>query len=362
MSDATDRTVDHELRERIETIGDLKGRGSDLLTLSVRPDQSLGTVLEEVEEDHAEIEYIEEDTRQFRRDALENLRRILREYESTPDQGLIVYTGVVDDELIEYVFDDLPEPVGTAVYRAANDFSTEPLESIAGSAATYGLLVLERGRAVLGAVTGGRTELLRELTSEMEGKHSPDGQSDDQYENERQREKEDFFETVAEEATREFLGEDPVDRLLLGGTTVMIEEFRDGEYLDYRLEERTVGGTFTVEYASEQGLRELVERAEPHLEPEQQVPREVLDRFYGELESDGEVVYGHEDVAEALTYGAVETALVSEALSAEAIAEIGEQTADIDGEYVLISTDFEDGERFYEAFDGVGALLRYPIE
>jgi peptide subunit release factor 1 (eRF1) len=156
MSDATDRTVDHELRERIETIGDLKGRGSDLLTLSVRPDQSLGTVLEEVEEDHAEIEYIEEDTRQFRRDALENLRRILREYESTPDQGLIVYTGVVDDELIEYVFDDLPEPVGTAVYRAANDFSTEPLESIAGSAATYGLLVLERGRAVLGAVAGGR--------------------------------------------------------------------------------------------------------------------------------------------------------------------------------------------------------------
>jgi peptide chain release factor subunit 1 len=124
--------------------------------------------------------------------------------------------------------------------------------------------VIERGRAVLGEVTGGRTELLRELTSEMEGKHSPDGQSDDQYEHERQREKTEFFESVAEEAAREFLGEDPVDGLLLGGTTVTVEEFREEEYLDYRLEERTVGGSFTVEYASEQGLRELVERAEPH--------------------------------------------------------------------------------------------------
>lgn len=92
------------------------------------------------------------------------------------------------------------------------------------------------------------------------------------------------------------------------------------------------------------------------------MPREVLDRFYAELDADGDVVYGREATEEALTYGAVETAPVSEALSAEEIAEIEERTVDIDGDYIVVSTRFEDGKRFYEAFGGVGALLRFPVE
>lgn len=69
----------HTLREQIETIREMTGRESDdLITLSIPPSQPLETAREQVEEDHAEAEYIADDSRQFRRNALENLRRILR--------------------------------------------------------------------------------------------------------------------------------------------------------------------------------------------------------------------------------------------------------------------------------------------
>lgn len=166
------------------------------------------------------------------------------------------------------MFDDPPEPVQKSVYVSSNKFSTDPLETVANSLATYGLIVIEQGQAALGKLTGDRTELVQEFHSQVRGKHSTDEQSQDQYERERKRQKREFFETVAEEATHEFLSDDPVDGLLIGGTTVTVDEFRQGDYLDYRLQERTIGGSFTIEYASEQGLREFIEKAKPHLEPE----------------------------------------------------------------------------------------------
>jgi peptide chain release factor subunit 1 len=356
---------DYDLRDRMERVDAAESGETDLLTLAVPPNRSLGAVREEIEADHAEAEYLDADhASRGDRDALERARRVLLAYEAVPENGLVVYAGDVDGETVEHVFDDLPHPVTEWTYEFDNEFDTAPLQWATTAESADGLVVVERGAAVLGRLVGDDLTVEEALESQVMGKTRAGGQSAARFERERERQKEAFFDEVADEAKRAFLGDDPVDRLLVGGTTVTGEAFLEGDYLDHRLEQRVEGGTFPVEYASEQGLRQLVDRAEAELlDPERRAARDTVDEFYTALKENGdEVVYGRDVTEKALEYGAVETLLLADSLPLETVTELEEAAAAEGGETVVVSTDFQGGQRFDQAFGGVGALLRFSIE
>ncbi len=371
----------YERQERIERVERAEANEDDLVTVAVPPDEPLGEALERVEEDRAEAEYIDtegEDAAYL--DALEAVRSVLQHHEETPENGLVVYAGVVDGEVVEYVFDDLPSPVSQFVYERDNEFDAELLDAAAeGETKTFGLLVVERGGAALGLTENDEVRVVETVDSDVMGKTKAGGQSADRFERDRERQKEEFFETVADEAERAFLGDHDaesasatrgVDGVLLGGTSVTVEDFREGGHLDHRLEDRLVGDPVSVEYASEQGLRQLAEKASDRIETaERREMRETVDRFFDALDAGGgsddeseEVVYGRDSVAQALEYDAVDTALVSADLSAEEVREVQDRTDAEGGDCVVVPTDFERGKRFREAFDGEAALLRFAIE
>ncbi|NHN59595.1 MULTISPECIES: Vms1/Ankzf1 family peptidyl-tRNA hydrolase [Halorussus] len=380
---------DYERHERIERVEDAEATADDLLTVAVPPDRTVGEALERVEEDRAESEFIEEESEDAAYlDALEAARGVLQHRDSTPENGLVVYAGVVDGEVVEYVFDDLPSPVSEFVYERGNEFRTDVLDAAAGASKTFGLLVVERGGAALGLTENDDVQVIETFESDVMGKTKAGGQSAQRFERERERQKEEFFESVGEEARRAFLGEhddesasasSDVDGLLLGGTDVTVDDFREGDHLDYRLEEMLVGDPVSVEYASEQGLHQLVEKASDRIEDaERREMREALDRFFdaldagnaggagGDADGDGsagdDVVYGREAVDEALEYDAVETALVSADLPFEAVRDVQERATEEGGDCVVVPTDFDGGRRFDEAFGGMAAILRFPIE
>ncbi|WP_207587310.1 Vms1/Ankzf1 family peptidyl-tRNA hydrolase [Halomontanus rarus] len=397
---STETETDYELHERIETVADATAERDELVTLSVPADDSLGSARERVETEHASADYIDSDEASTHlTDALERVRRTLHEYEELPDNGLVVYAGVLGGDITDFVFDDLPSPVEDEVFVQSNEFDTDPLDVAADDAPTYGLLVVERGGAVLGWLEDDRVVLEETHDSDVMGKTRAGGQSEGRFERERERQAEEFYDTVADAAARTFL-DDPsatassaeaeelreqkrsangesddttdtdddsrIDGLLVGGTTVTAEQFLEEADLDHRLEERLVG-PFSVEYASEQGLRQLVENAEDHLEDAQHArAREALERFFTELQADGEgeteATYGREEVDRALEFDAVETLLVAETLDVEEIRELEERVTDAGGECLVVSTGFEAGQRLEQAFGGVAALLRFPIE
>ncbi len=358
-----------DIRERIETVENVSADRASLVTVAIPPNESLEAVHNRIEHDHANAEYGDSgSTNRPLQNALEEVRRILQDYEETPEHGIVVYAGVADEELITYVFDDLPSPIDELVYEQANEFDVEPLESMTEPAATYGLLVVERGGAVLGHLEGEEIITIETLDNEMADETPSEDSSPEEAEGgameSRQVEwKEGFFDDVAEAAERVFLGEDPIDELLVGGAEVTTEEFIDRDRLDHRLHDR-IAGTFTVEYASEQGLRQLVERAEDYLtEAEDRPAREALDRFFEAINAEEEeVVYGHEKIEEALEFDAVETLLISESIPTEEASELAERAEDIEADHVFIPTEIERGEQFEQAFDGLGALLRFRIE
>ncbi|MFB6165299.1 MAG: Vms1/Ankzf1 family peptidyl-tRNA hydrolase [Haloarculaceae archaeon] len=351
-------------RARIDDVAAAESESDSLVTLAVPPDQALGDALERVEEEHARAEYIDADeASRPERDALGQLRHVLHEYDETPASGLVVYVGDVDGELVEYVFDDLPAPVPEAELVRANAFDTDPLAASTHPAPTYGLLVVERGGAALGRFEGGGVEPIETLDSQVMGKTKAGGQSADRFERRREQQKESFFSDVAEAAERAFLGEDSPEAVVLGGTEVTADEFRRGEYLDHRLRDLLVEHTYAVEYASEQGLAQLAERARDDLDAAgTEAAREALDRLFAGLDREDEpVVYGRAETERALEYGAVETTLLAESLPVETVQELRDRTEGEGGDCLVVPTADERGTQFADAFGGVGALLRYPL-
>ena len=358
----------HDLHERIEEVKAASADRTALVTVAIPPEESLDAVRNRIERDHAQSEYGDSGpTNTYVEESLEELRRVLRKYDEVPDNGLVVYAGVVDEESVEYVFDDLPAPIEGFVYEQANEFATTPLDSMTAPSATYGLLVVERGGAALGRLEGEEVvpveTMENEVAEETPSLDSAPEEAEGGALEERQAEwKEGFFDDVADAAERAFLGEEPIDELLIGGTEITVEEFTGDDRLDHRLRDR-IAGSYTVEYATEQGLRQLAERAEEQLtESGDLLAREALDQFFEAIETDEAVVYGREKVDEALTYDAVETLLLAESIPAAEAGELAERAEEIEADRVMIPPGIERGEQFEKAFDGCGALLRFEIE
>ncbi|WP_440763711.1 Vms1/Ankzf1 family peptidyl-tRNA hydrolase [Natronorubrum sp. DTA7] len=354
---------DYELHDRLNRLSSASADRDILVTLAAPPNESIGEVRQPVETDYAEASQLDEQS--FPKpliDAVESVRSELNEYDEIPDNGLAIYAGVADGDLLTSVFDDLPVSIDDSVYRHATEFDLEPLEAITEPESTHGLLVVERGGAALGLLDEEGVEPIDTFESEVPGKSSAGGQSAERFERDRERQKREFFDEVAERADRQFLGDDPVDGVLLGGTTGTIETFREEAELDHRLEDRIVG-EFAVEYASQQGLHQLAEKGQEAIEErDREAVTETLDEFFERIGDDEPVAYGHDEVDDALEYDAVETLLLSTALEGADLQEFGDRTEAQGGETVVVPDDFPDGNRFVEAFDGVGALLRFPIE
>ncbi|MFC4358606.1 hypothetical protein ACFO0N_11705 [Halobium salinum] len=364
----------NDVHDRIEDVSNATADGPHLVTLAVPPEQTLDAALELVEEKHAEAEYIDADeTSERATEALERTRRILNDYEETPENGLVVYAGVVDAETVDYVFDDLPSPVGAEAFERSNEFDTDPLD-VAAAESTYGLLVVEHGEATLGTLRGDEVEQVATLGSDRREDNPTSGALGDREQGSRE-----FFERVAERAEVAFLGEDadeqrrddanpgqsdvdPVEGLFVGGSDVTATEFLDEEYLDHRLQSRVVGDAVAVGDASEKGLRGLAEEARERLEEEQRRNvDDLLDEYFAELVSGEEAVAGREATDEALEYEGVATTLAAGTLPTEELRSLEQRTVEQGGEFVVVPTDVDRSEQFREEGD-VGALLRFPVD
>ncbi|NGM67970.1 single-stranded DNA-binding protein [Natronolimnobius sp. AArcel1] len=353
----------YELHDRLERLAAASADQDILVTLAVPPDDSIGEARQPVETDYAEASQLDEQSLPTPLvDSLESVRSALTEYDEIPENGLAIYAGAVDGEQLLTVFDDLPIAIEESIYEHANEFDLSPLEDVTEPDSTYGLLVVERGGAALGWLDETGVEPIDSFDSDVPGKSSAGGQSAERFERDRERQKRDFFDTVAERATLEFVDEG-AHAVLLGGTTGTVETFREETDLDHRLED-LLEGEFAVEYATEQGLRQLAETGQQAIdERDRRDARDALEDFFAGVRDDDEAVaYGYDEVDDALEYDAVDRLLLSTGLEEQRLQPLGDRTAEQGGDTVVVPDDFADGERFLEAFDGIAALLRFPID
>lgn len=194
--------TDAPLTDRLERIDRLRGEQTELVSVSVPPQKQLASVRERIQQEYATAENIKQDaTRDNVQRALKRIERILRQYEATPANGLVVYAGVIENDVESFVFDELPAPVDESLYQCASTFETRPLKTILAPDDSHGLVVVERGGAAIGRLVGERVVVDRKIESAVMGKTRAGGQSAQRFARDRERQLDEFFAEVGEVAS-----------------------------------------------------------------------------------------------------------------------------------------------------------------
>ena len=256
--------------------------------------------------------------------------------------------------------------MGAFLYRCDNRFFLEPLEQLQEIKEQYALLVIDRSEATLGMLRGSRIKVLKHMFSQVPSKHGKGGQSRRRFERLIEEAAHEWYKRVAGSAEDCF---DPhgIEALLIGGPGATKDFFITKEYLHYELRDKILD-SFDTGYTEEAGLRELVTNASGRLQEVQLVQEKVLmERFMKEVMTSrgGLATYGETQVRDALKRGAVDQLLISEELETDRekglVREMVELAENSRSTVNLISTDTEEGAGLRNAFGGLAAILRYPL-
>ncbi len=172
-----------------------------------------------------------------------------------------------------------------------------------------------------------------------------------------------FFRRVAEEMKKIFFDMPKLKGILIGGPIPTKEDFlKEGELVT-ALKNKVIA-IKDLGYTDEHGLELLVEQSQQDI-AEQELIKEknILEKFFETLGKHREkAAYGKEKVKLALERGAVEILLISKKMPKKEAEELEKSALNIGSEVIIISTENQDGEQFYNLTKGVGAILRFALE
>lgn len=341
---------DYELEATLDSLREKRGGGTWYISLYIRPDKSINEMQNRIVQEISEAESIKsDDTRDRVQSSLQKMRDQLSAYKETPETGVAIFATPKDITVLDNLPFDCPENR----YHCGKEFILEPLDAAFESGGTYGLIVVERGRAAIGVLTDGRITNTLEKESRVMGKTRAGGQSAQRFARIREKQLHKFFTSVQESAYATFKPYN-LDGVVIGGTLSSAKDFRSS----YTNHEWNIIGTYSVDHGDEQGLEELVTVAEADiLNEDQSAERAAVEEFLDALRSE-EAEYGCEQVESAIEQGRVDTLLLSSEIDLDTIQRLSTDAENIGSDVVIVSPTFEQAEMFQE-LGGIGAILRW---
>lgn len=309
-------------KRTIEELDSYRGVGTTLVTLYVPPTRQLSDVAAMVRNEVGQAANIKsKSTQDAVSGALTSILARLKNYKSTPENGLAIFVGDVNigANKTQFVahFVEPALPITTYQYRCESTFNTEPLKGLLAIEDSYGLIVIDRKECSMGLLRGKAIVPLYNRGSLVPSKHGRGGQSAQRFERLIEIAAHEWFTDCGEKATELFLNTD-IKALLLGGPGPTKEFFAKEAYLHHELKKKLHPQFFDTGYTDDdQGLKEMVEAAGTAIQGIQMLDdRKLMQRFLRETaKQDGGLgTYGEAEVRKALDAGAVDHLLLSENL------------------------------------------------
>jgi len=398
----------YDFKRALEEVRNLKGRGTELISVYVPPDKQVSDVAAYLRGEYSQSSNIKsQGTRKAVQGAIQSILARLKYFKTPPLNGMVFFVGEVSSigdqtRMVQYTLEP-PEPITSFLYRCDSDFFLEPLSDMLLDKRAYGLIVVDRSEATIGLLTGKRISVIRNIQSQVPSKHRMGGQSAQRFERLIEIAANEFYKKIADTANEAFVNRPELQGILIGGPGATKNFFADQGYLHHELLKKVID-TFDTGYTDEYGLKELVERAKDKLlDMDLMREKRLISRLLEEIRKDdaGLATYGENQVREAIQLGAVDTLLLSEGLrkkrytvecpscgwnetvtadqppesrrcpSCGAVTTINDGVDLVDDFYdlteamgtkiELISPDSEEGEMLLKAFGGVAAILRYHL-
>ncbi|PIN94094.1 peptide chain release factor 1 [Candidatus Pacearchaeota archaeon CG10_big_fil_rev_8_21_14_0_10_31_24] len=357
-----------ELEELIQLLESIRGSHTELVSVLIPAGTNIHQVSTQLTSEAGTAENIKsKQTRTAVVTALETIIRKLKEYRQTPPNGLALYCGNVSNKPgiqdIQIWAYEPPKLLNVRLYRCDKTFVIEPLKEILEVSEVYGLLTIDRQEATIGLLEGKQIKVIRSMTSGVPGKVRAGGQSSQRYHRVTEGLAKEFFKKVAEAMKEIFFEMPKLKGILVGGPIPTKEEFLEEAQLVTKLKEKVIA-VKDIGYVDEHGLKLLVEASQEDISQQEFIKeKEIIQRFFETLgKHKDKALYGLERANIALERGAVETLLISVKAPKEQVQELEKKAERIGAKVVIISTEGQDGEQFYNLTKGIGALLRFAIE
>ncbi|MEM5793758.1 MAG: peptide chain release factor aRF-1 [Candidatus Aenigmatarchaeota archaeon] len=395
-----------KLKKMVKELEKIKGRHTELVSVYIPSGSNLQEVVNMLREEYSLAQNVKDKTvRKNVMSALEKIIQHLRLFRTTPENGLVVFCGNVSSDPgisdVRIWSLEPPEKLSTKIYRCDQVFVLNPLKEMLREKEVYGLIVLDANEANIGLLKGKLVEEFKKLESTVPSKSVKGGMSQRRYDRIREDALNEFFTRVGEIASNFFLQEPELKGVLIGGPGPTKETFAQGNYLHHEIQKKILGIKDTS-YTGEYGLRELVNRSEDLLEKASIMKeKEIMNKFFSELQKGGNVTYGFKETIKALEAGAVDTLLISEGfdfvhvklkcnkcnltqekdlpkdkaenqycekcnqvMNVESVEELveslSEKAKNLGSKVEFISTESSEGAQFKE-LGGIGAFLRYKL-
>jgi len=297
--------------------------------------------------------------------ALERIINQLKGIPKAPENGLAVFAGFHMKapgtyEWIMYIIIP-PRPINTFKYICDQYFHTEILEQMLVTSSTYGIIVIERGEAVIALLRGNYWEIAKTVEFYVPGKHHAGGQSAMRFKRQIEHLADVFYKMVAEEANRIFLNEPELKGIIVAGPGPTKEDFVKAGYLDYRLKQKVIAIVDAC-CANEYGVMEAIKRAWKHIKDNEYVRAKKLMEtiMYYAIKKPDHIVYTKEKVLEAIENGIASMVIVSEEAGEEEIMQLVYECEKRGIKVEIIPKTVEESKTLTSTFGGYVALLRAP--
>ena len=355
-----------KLKRIINQLDSIRGRHTELVSVYVPAGYEIHKITNHLMQEQGTANNIKDKkTRENVISALEKIIRHLRLFKQTPENGLAVFAGNTSDKdnvtNIEVFSVQPPHPLNVRIYRCDQTFLTDILKDMMEHVDIYGLIVIDRREATVGLLKGTNITRLAEFTSNVPGKTTKGGQSQQRYARIREEAAKEFFKRVGTAINKEFFELKELKGILVGGPGGTKEDFLKGDFI-YTDVKNKVLGVKDLSYTGEFGLDELVNKSHDLLANVAVIEeKKLMEDLFKILNSERDkAVIGFEKTKQALEMSAAKTILVSEEYDDEKLQELENLVESTGSELKIISVDTREGVQLKE-MGGVAAILRFRI-
>lgn len=312
----------YKIRKTLDELSDKTGHGTELISVYIPKGKQLHEVIGTLREEQGTADNIKSDfTRSHVVDSLGKVIQRLKLYKKTPDKGLVVFCGAlppegggpIGSEVITIYEIEPPKDLKQYLYRCDDHFHVDILKDMLKDDNLIGFIAIDAKDCGWGLLHGDKIEVLAQTGSGVAGKHRQGGQSAKRFQKLREMELTYYYNRVAETSREYFIDIYPVKGLIISGPGPTKEEFINGNYLEYRLQNMIIS-TLDCSYAGAEGIREAFAKSADILSSFRMVEeKKMVEDLFRHINShSGLGVYGLKDIIDLLQNNVVDTLIITD--------------------------------------------------
>lgn len=312
----------YKIRKTLEELSQKSGRGTELITVYIPKGKQLHEIINSLQQEQGTADNIKSDlTRSHVVDSLGKVVQRLKMYKKTPDRGLVMFCGALPpegggplgSEVVTVWEIDPPKDLNQYLYRCDDHFHVDILKDMLKDDNLIGFLAIDAKDAGWGLLYGDKIEVLSQTGSGVAGKHRQGGQSAKRFQKLREMELSYFYNRVAQTTREYFIDIYPIKGLIISGPGPTKEDFINGNYLEYRLQNNIIN-TIDASYSGAEGIREAFAKSSDILGSFRLVEeKKMIEDLFREINTNtGKGSYGLQEVIGYLKNNIVQTLLITD--------------------------------------------------